>query len=70
MLRFHFITAKQGTWIHKDARGPYTDFVSIVEKDVPPISESTARRILDSISQDEQDTHGPQIEATFDSNDA
>ena len=23
MLRFHFFTAKQGTWVHKDDRGPY-----------------------------------------------
>ena len=22
MLRFHFFTAKQGTWVHKDDRGP------------------------------------------------
>ena len=22
MLRFHFVTAKQGTWVHKDDRGP------------------------------------------------
>ena len=22
MLRFHFFTAKQGTWLHKDDRGP------------------------------------------------
>ena len=24
MLRFHFFTAKQGTWVHKDDRGPST----------------------------------------------
>ena len=23
MLRFHFFPAKQGTWEHKDDRGPY-----------------------------------------------
>ena len=23
MLRFHFFTAKQGTWVPKDDRGPY-----------------------------------------------
>ena len=23
MLRFHFFTAKQGTWVHKDDRGPW-----------------------------------------------
>ena len=22
MLRFHFFTAKQGTWVYKDDRGP------------------------------------------------
>ena len=22
MLQFHFCTAKQGTWVHKDNRGP------------------------------------------------
>ena len=47
----------------------HTDSVSGVEKNVPPISESTKRRILDSISQDEQDTHETQSEATFDSDD-
>ena len=36
---------------------------------MPPISESNERRILDSISQDEQDTHETQTEATFDSDD-
>ena len=25
MLRFHFFTAKQGTWVHKDDRGPLKD---------------------------------------------
>ena len=25
MLRFHFFTAKQGTWVHKDDRGPFND---------------------------------------------
>ena len=49
--------------------GNNTDFVSSVEKNVPQISESTERRILDSISQDEQDTHETQSEATFDSDD-
>ena len=33
------------------------------------LSESTERRILDSISQDEQDKHETQSEATFDSDD-
>ena len=28
MLRFHFFTAKQGTWVHKDDRGPYIWFVT------------------------------------------
>ena len=23
MPRFHFFTAKQSTWVHKDDRGPY-----------------------------------------------
>ena len=23
MLRLHFITAKQGTWVHKNDRGPF-----------------------------------------------
>ena len=46
-----------------------TYFVSSVAKNVPQISESTERRILDSISQDEQDTHETQREATFDSDD-
>ena len=46
-----------------------TDFVSSVDKNVPQISESTERRILDSISQDEQDTRETQSEATFDSDD-
>ena len=46
-----------------------TDSVNSVLKNVPPISESTERRILDSISQDEQDTHETQSEATFDSYD-
>ena len=46
-----------------------TDSVSSVEKNVPPISESTERRILDSISQDEQETHETQSEAFFDSDD-
>ena len=36
---------------------------------MPQISESTERRILDSLSQDEQDTHETQSEATFDSDD-
>ena len=27
MLRFYFFTAKQGTWVHKDDRGPWHDFV-------------------------------------------
>ena len=36
---------------------------------MPPISESTERRILDSISQDEQDTNETQTESTFDSDD-
>ena len=44
-----------------------TDFVSSVEKKCA--SESTERRILDSISEDEQDTHETQSEATFDSDD-
>ena len=47
------------------------DSVSSVEKNVPPISESTKRQILDSTSQDEQDTHETRSVATctFDSND-
>ena len=45
------------------------DYVSSVEKNVPPMSESTERRILDSISEDEQDTHETQSEATFDRDD-
>ena len=28
MLRFHFFTAKQGTWVHKDDRGPSCIFHS------------------------------------------
>ena len=46
-----------------------TDSVSSVDKNVPQISESTKRRILDSTSQDEQYTHETQSEATFDSDD-
>ena len=28
MLRFHFFTAKQGTWVHKDDRGPLCLYLS------------------------------------------
>ena len=41
----------------------------MLKTNVPPISESTENRILDSISQDEQDTHETQSEASFDSDD-
>ena len=41
----------------------------MLKKNEPPISESTERRFIDSISQDEQDTHETQSEATFDSDD-
>ena len=27
MLRFHFFTAKQGTWVHKNDRGPYSNIL-------------------------------------------
>ena len=30
MLRFNFFTAKQGTWVHKDDRGPFLNKVSWV----------------------------------------
>ena len=33
MLRFHFFTAKQGTWVHKDDRGPFfSDQMHVHEK--------------------------------------
>ena len=28
MLRFHFFTAKQGTWVHQDDRGPFIELYS------------------------------------------
>ena len=31
MLRFHFFTAKQGTWVHKDDRGPYESYLIYVK---------------------------------------
>ena len=32
MLRFHFFIAKQGTWVHKDDRGPKFVFFMSIEK--------------------------------------
>ena len=36
MLRFHFFTAKQGTWVHKDDRGPYIVWLRITDEGSVP----------------------------------
>ena len=34
MLRFHFFTAKQGTWVHKHDRGPLLKVLESVDKNI------------------------------------
>ena len=58
MLRFHFFTAKQGTLVHKDDRGPYLGQMYPVELEIKDTTESnTSASYLDlflSIGRDGQ----------------